>query len=106
MVWMPQLLYFLHNSPICIPQSIFQRVNSLFLGLIWKGGVARLRLEVLQYPKRGGGLAFMDIFPCGAAAALCGVGTCGDAGSYSQYACHTLQGVLLSDGPGRWSDWG
>lgn len=56
MVWMPQLLYILHNSPIWLPISIFQRIDSLFRELIWKGKISRIRLYTLMRPKDAGGM--------------------------------------------------
>ena len=57
MILMPQLLYFLHNTPMVIPLKVFHTVNSIFRGLIWKDGAARIKLEHLQRPKDSGGLA-------------------------------------------------
>lgn len=60
MVWMPQLLYILHNAPVWLPQRIFYRINRLFRSLIWGGGPARIKLQALQQAKDEGGLAVPD----------------------------------------------
>lgn len=57
MILMPQLLYFLHNSPIVIHLKIFRVVNTLFRKLLWNSGTPRIKLEQLQNPKDSGGLA-------------------------------------------------
>lgn len=57
MAWLPQLLYGLHNAPIWLPSKIFEKINSLFIDLIWKGRCPRIKLKVLQVPRDGGGLA-------------------------------------------------
>lgn len=56
MVWLPQLLYLLHNSPVWIGEKWFQRIQSLFRELIWKKGQARIGLQKLQCPATEGGL--------------------------------------------------
>lgn len=57
MILMPQLLYFLHNSPVVIHLKIFRVVNTLFRKLLWHNKAPRVRIEQLQCPKDGGGLA-------------------------------------------------
>lgn len=57
MIFMPQLLYVLHNAPTWIPMYQFHKVNRLFRALIWKKKYARIRLETLQRDKTDGGLA-------------------------------------------------
>lgn len=57
MIWMPQLLYVLHNSPVWICKSWFIKIKSLFRELIWKRRQARIHLRVLQLPMRDGGYA-------------------------------------------------
>lgn len=42
MIFMPQLLFFLHNTSIVIPLSIFQEVNSIFRHLLWHNKIPRL----------------------------------------------------------------
>lgn len=44
MVWGPQLLYIMHNSPQWIPRKWFNRIETLFRSLIWRKKVARIRL--------------------------------------------------------------
>lgn len=56
-ILMPQLLYFLHNSPVVIHLKIFRVVNTLFRHLLWNTGPSRIKLEQLQNPKDSGGLA-------------------------------------------------
>lgn len=41
MIWMPQLLYLLHNSPVWICKKWFNKIESLFRELIWKGGASQ-----------------------------------------------------------------
>lgn len=60
MVWMPQLLYILHNAPVWLPQRLFYKINRLFQGLIWGKGTARIKLQSLQLAKDEGGLAVPD----------------------------------------------
>lgn len=57
MILMPQLLYMLHNTSIVIPLKIFRVVNTVFRTLLWHTNPPRIKLEQLQYPKEGGGLA-------------------------------------------------
>lgn len=59
-IWMPQLLYLLHNAPVWVPQRFFYKVNSLFRNLIWGKGAACIRLQTLQLAKDEGGLAVPD----------------------------------------------
>lgn len=47
-ILLPQLLYVLHNSPV---------VNPLFKLLLWGAHCPSIKLEQLQFPKDGGGLA-------------------------------------------------
>lgn len=56
MVWAPQLLYALHNAPVLIPKFWFTSIDSKYRKLLWKYGVARVKLTTLQYPKDQGGL--------------------------------------------------
>lgn len=62
MVWAPQLLNVLHNVPVWIPRYWVQQVDSLYQTLLWKNGVASLKLTTLQYPKDQGGLAVPRAF--------------------------------------------
>lgn len=57
MFLMPQFLYMLHNTPVVITLKIFRVVNNLFRLLLWHTKPPRIKLEQLQYPKEGGGLA-------------------------------------------------
>lgn len=56
MIWMPELLYVLHNSPIWLYKKWFQKIDSLFRELIWRGGNAQIRLSVLQLQQQEGGV--------------------------------------------------
>lgn len=60
MIWMPQILFILQNSPVWIPRHWFRRLDSLFRELIWKNGVARIGLKTLRRPREEGGLALPD----------------------------------------------
>lgn len=51
MIWAPQLLYIVHNTPVWIPQKCFKKIDSLFRILIWKGKQPRIRLPSLRLPK-------------------------------------------------------
>lgn len=62
MIWMPQVLYVLHNSPIWLYKKWFQRIDILFKDMIWKGGPARIRLTTLQLQKSEGGVALPHPF--------------------------------------------
>lgn len=56
-IFMPQFLYALHNTRMVIPLKMFCIINSLFGSLIWHSSPPRIKLEQLQRPKEGGGLA-------------------------------------------------
>lgn len=60
MVWMPQILYIIHNSPVWIAKRWFNKMDSLFRELIWKGGAARIGLQTLRRPAEKGGLGVPD----------------------------------------------
>lgn len=60
MVWLPQILYVMQNSPVWIPKHWFKKLDSIFRELIWKEGVARIGLETLRRPEEKGGLAVPD----------------------------------------------
>lgn len=57
MIWMPQLLYALHNAPVWLPISLFKWLDTIFRMLIWKKRNAGVKLETLQKAKGNGGLA-------------------------------------------------
>lgn len=57
MLWLPQLLYLMHNSPIWIQRKWFKKIDTLLRALIWKGGQPRKSLQILQLPTQDGGLA-------------------------------------------------
>ena len=81
MVWGPQLLYIMHNSPQWIPRRWFTRIDSLFRSLIWKKKVARIRLSTLQYDKDQGGAAVPNpkfYFLASQMQHLCGMGRAND----------------------------
>lgn len=54
MIFMPQLLYILHNTPTVVPFKIFPVINSLFSAFLWLNKPLRIRLEQLQKPKEAG----------------------------------------------------
>lgn len=56
-IWMPQLLYYLHNSPCWISQKYFKRFGTIFWSLIWRNTPARIKYEYLQYPNAQVGLS-------------------------------------------------
>lgn len=56
-IWMPQLLYFLHNSPCWLPLEYFKTINGIFCECIKKRRTRRIKLGVLQHPRDSGGLA-------------------------------------------------
>lgn len=60
MIWMPQILYLLHNAPVWLPQRFFYKINGMFRSLIWGKRPARIRLQALQLAKDEGGLAVPD----------------------------------------------
>lgn len=57
MIWMLQLLYQLHNSPVWIRMEWFKKIETLFRELIWKKGQAQIGLQTLQLPTKKGGAA-------------------------------------------------
>lgn len=57
MIWAPQILYILHNTPVWVSQQWFKKIDSLFRILICKGKQPRISLPILQLSKDGGGLA-------------------------------------------------
>lgn len=44
MVWMPQLLYLLHNTPLWLNKKWFKKIDTLFRELVWRRGKARIGL--------------------------------------------------------------
>lgn len=48
---MPQILYLLHTSRVWIHKHYFIKIGTIFRKLIWKNGLARIRLRMLQLPK-------------------------------------------------------
>lgn len=60
MIWMPQILFILHNSPVWIPRHWFRKLDSLFREFIWKNGVVRMGLKALRWPREAEGLALPD----------------------------------------------
>lgn len=57
MIYMLQLLYLLHNSPVLVPLYFFRLVNTNFPTLLWKDKSPRIRLGQLQRHKDRGGVA-------------------------------------------------
>lgn len=57
MLWLPQLLYLLHNSPISIQRKWFKKIDTQLRALIWKGRQPRIGLQTLQRPTQEEGLA-------------------------------------------------
>lgn len=47
----------MQNSPIWISRKWFDKIETIFRALIWKGGTPRIRLQTLQLPTREGGMA-------------------------------------------------
>lgn len=80
MIWLPQLLYVLHNSPIWLYKKWFPRIETLFRELIWKGGPAKIRLSTLQLQKQEGGVALPHPFSYFLASQLQYLGGCNVAG--------------------------
>lgn len=80
MIWLPQLLYVLHNSPIWLYKKWFPRIETLFRELIWKGGPAKIRLSTLQLQKQEGGVALPHPFSYYLASQLQYLGGCNVAG--------------------------
>lgn len=61
MIFMPQSLYILHNSPMVDPLKQFCIINSIFHTFLWQARPPRIRLEQLQKPKdKGGGGDLVD----------------------------------------------
>lgn len=57
MIFIPQFLYILHNTPLVVPLKVFRIINSMFRSFIWLNKPLRVKLEQLQRPKEAGGLA-------------------------------------------------
>lgn len=57
MVFMPQLLYMLHNTPMVIPLKVFHIITTIFRAFTWLDKPPRIKLEQLQRSKERGGLA-------------------------------------------------
>lgn len=55
MIFMPQLLYMLHNTPMVVTLRIFRIINSMFRSFLWLDRPQRIKLEQLQKPKEAGG---------------------------------------------------
>lgn len=60
MIFMPQLLYMLHNTPMVVTLRIFRIINSMFRSFLWLDRLPRIKLEQLQKPKKAGGLALSN----------------------------------------------
>lgn len=52
----PRLLYLFQSLPIFLPKSFFQSTNRLLSSFIWGGKKTRIRRELLERPKKDGGL--------------------------------------------------
>lgn len=50
-IWMPQLLYILHNSPVWIYKKWFKKIDTRLKEFIWKNGLARIHACTLQIQK-------------------------------------------------------
>lgn len=60
MIFMPQLLYMLHNTPMVVTLRIIRIINSMFRSFLWLDRPPRIKLEQLQKPKEAGGLALSN----------------------------------------------
>lgn len=54
---LPKFLYLFQCVPLYLPKSFFKSLNKVLLSFIWDGKKPRIRLELLQRPKKQGGLA-------------------------------------------------
>lgn len=94
MIWMPQLLYVLHNSPVWIGKKCFFKINTLFRELIWRKGQARISLQTLQRPVREGGMAVPQPYNYFLATQLQQIGGC------ESQAWRDFSGeIMLQDNP-------
>lgn len=91
MVWMPQLLYVLLNSPVWIGKTWFQKLNTIFRELIWKKGQARIKLQTLQRPVGEGRLAVPHPYSYFLAAQLQHLGGCENQGRSNSNAKLLMQ---------------
>lgn len=58
---LPRLLYLFQSLPIFLPKSFFQSTNRLLSSFIWGGKKPRIRRELLERPKKDGGLALPNL---------------------------------------------
>lgn len=54
---LPKFLYFFQCNPVFIPKIFFHKLDTAILEFIWDKRVPRLRKNVLQKPKKDGGMA-------------------------------------------------
>lgn len=62
MVWMPQLLYVLHNCPIWLTLQLFRTIDSVFMDFVWKRGKPRIKFQILQQPIAKVGIAIPTVY--------------------------------------------
>lgn len=93
-IWLPQLLYTLHNSPVWIGRKWFLKISSLFRELIWKKGQARISLQTLQGPTSKGGMAALHPYSYYLAAQLQHIGGCDSPGEM-----HASNKIMLEGNP-------
>lgn len=60
MVVLPRLLYYFVNLPVVVPQSTYNTLNTILVGLIWRMGRRRVSLQKLQLESHKGGLGVPD----------------------------------------------
>jgi len=60
---LPKLLYLFRSLPIFLPKCFFQSTNRLLSSFIWGGKKPRItiRRELLERPKKDGGLALLNL---------------------------------------------
>lgn len=69
-------MYALHNAPVWEYKKWFQKIDTIFRELVWKGSLARIRLNTLQLQKRDGGIALPHAFSYFLASQLQHMGGC------------------------------
>lgn len=59
-MWLSKFIYVFQCIPLALPKSFFKEVN-LITYLIWAGKTPRIKMKLLFYPKKKGGLNLPNI---------------------------------------------
>uniref|UniRef100_A0A803KF69 Reverse transcriptase domain-containing protein n=1 Tax=Xenopus tropicalis TaxID=8364 RepID=A0A803KF69_XENTR len=62
MIYLPKLLYILHNTPYAIPRAVFKKLNTIMNPFIWANKPPRISWEKLTSPIGKGGLGLPHFY--------------------------------------------